>query len=305
MSLSICEVSVDANGRELLEHGSSVFPIACYHDDLSKNEVPWHWHEELEAAIITEGCARVAAGNEKYTIHAGEGFFINSGILHGAWKIDARACRFHSLVFHARLVSGSTDSVFYQRYLSPLIHDLALESLFLTPTVTWQSKCLQAIESAWQACAQEPPGFEFFVRNALSEFAFQIYSNLTPQKQTLEQSAVRNHIRMKQMLQFIHDHYAQELSVAQIAKAASISSSECLRCFKHTISMTPIQYVRQYRLRRACQLLLADSHTAISEIAAACGFHDLSYFTKIFREAKGETPAAYRRAQTVSASSEK
>lgn len=298
MSLSICNVSIDNSGRELLEHGSSAFPIACYHDNLSEHEVPWHWHEELEAAVITEGSSIVAAGTQKYTIHPGEGFFINSGVLHGAWDIDFSACRFHSIVFHPRIVSGSTDSIFHQNYVSPLIHNVSMESLFLSPAIPWQKRMLEAIENTWQVCVHEPLGHEFMVRNQLSELLFQLHCNFTSPQINIDQKSIRNNIRIKQMLQLIHDNYAEELNISQIAAAASIGNSECLRCFKNTIGTTPIQYLRQYRLQRACQLLIS-TESSINDIASQCGFHDLSYFTKTFRECKGETPGEYRRNQTL------
>lgn len=294
MPLSPCDTTVDSQGRELLEHGTVAFPVACYHDDLRENEVPWHWHEELEAAVITEGCAIVAAGNQKYTIHAGEGFFINSGILHGCWDIDTSACRFHSVVFHPRLVGGSIDSVFFQKYVLPLTENHYLESIHLTPSVPWQAEVLKSIEDGWQACVLEPVCFEFTVRNALSKLFILLQSNLPVISSTPSEKVMRDGERIKLMLQFIHEHYGDELNTAGIAGSASISESECLRCFHNTIGTTPIQYVRQYRLQQVCQLL-ASTQEKIADIAARCGFQDISYFTKIFRETKGMVPSEYRK----------
>ena len=297
MPLANCNAPRDANGRELVEHGTPAFPISCYHDDLSKHPVPWHWHEELEAAVITKGCATVAVGTEKYIIHPGEGFFVNSGILHGCWDRNNSACRFHSLVFRPSLVGGTMDSVFFQRYIRPLTGNRTLEGLFLAPTVPWQRQVLQAIEDAWQACVQEPAGYEFQARAALSQLVFLIQSNtpstrLLPSPQTL-----RDGERIKVMLQYIHDHLGDELSTVQIARQASISESECLRCFRAAIDTTPIQYVRQYRIQRA-SLLLTSTPQPIGEIAALCGFQDVSYFTKTFRELTGIVPSEYRRLHT-------
>ena len=294
MPLSICNTTVDSQGRELLEHGTISFPVACYHDDLSESEVPWHWHEGLEAVVITEGCAVVAAGKQKYTIHAGEGFFINSGVLHGCWNIDNSACRFHSVVFHPRLVGGSIDSVFYQKYVLPLTGNHCLESIHLKPSVPWQAEVLKSIEDGWSACVQEPAAFEFRVRHALSEVIILLHSNLPATSHHPCEKAMRDGERIKVMLQFIHEHYADELNTANIAESASVSESECLRCFRNTIGTTPIQYVRQYRLQQVCQLL-ASTKEKISDIAARCGFQDISYFTKIFRETKGMVPSEYRK----------
>ena len=49
MAIQECIQNIDSTGQELLQHGSSVFPVACYHDNLKQANVAWHWHEELEA----------------------------------------------------------------------------------------------------------------------------------------------------------------------------------------------------------------------------------------------------------------
>lgn len=294
MSLAICNTTVDEHGLELVQHGTTDFPIACYHDNLGETEVPWHWHEELEAAVVTEGCAVVAAGNEKYTVPAGEGFVINSGILHGAWDVDASGCRFHSLVFHPRLVGGSIDSVFYQKYIIPFQQNRNLVSLHLKPKIPWQAQVLDAIENAWQACVNEPDGYEFQVRKELSDMVYLLQSRLPADSPSVSSKAMRNGERIKLMLQYIHDSFAEELSTAKIAESASVSESECLRCFRATIGTTPIQYVRRYRIKRAAQLL-TNTQEQISDIATQCGFQDVSYFTKTFREIKGVVPSEYRR----------
>ena len=124
MALAECNTTVDKTGRELLAHGTIAFPIACYHDDFRICDVPWHWHEEWEAVFITQGNCLVAAGSQKFRLQAGEGFFIHSGALHGCWDTETSGCRFHSLVFHPRLIGGSLDSIFHQQFVQPLLDQL-------------------------------------------------------------------------------------------------------------------------------------------------------------------------------------
>ena len=52
MAIQECIQNIDSTGQELSQHGSSVFPVACYHDDLKQANVAWHWHEELEALAV-------------------------------------------------------------------------------------------------------------------------------------------------------------------------------------------------------------------------------------------------------------
>ena len=183
--------------------------------------------------------------------------------------------------------------MFYQNYILPLIENQSLEGLFLQPGVLWQKAVLDAIEESWQACVNEPDGYEFLVRSALSQLVFQIHSHLPAFKPQSGGKANRNAERIKIMLQYIHDHFANEISTRHIAQSATVSESECLRCFRATIGTTPIQYLKQYRIQRAAQLLLT-TQDKIADIGAQCGFQDVSYFTKTFRQAKGCTPSQYR-----------
>ena len=293
MALSPNRCNADSKGHELVQHGTAAFPIACYENDMSRVLVPWHWHEELEAGVILEGNLILAVGSERYTLHAGEGFFLNTGTIHSCWD-DASNCCFLSAVFHPRLVGGSLDSVIYQSYVQPLLENHNLECMIFSPNILWQKECLDDIERAWKMCAQEPCGFEIKTRNALSDFLLSLYPQIHTSQRKPSEKALREEERMKAMLQFIHTNMSEEIKLEQIARSAAISPSECIRCFRSTIGITPIQYLRSYRIQRAAQMLV-DTEERISIISENCGFLDISYFTKTFREIIGCTPAEYRK----------
>ena len=294
MALTECNTTVDQTGRELLEHGTTAFPIACYHDDFRICDVPWHWHEEWEAVLITQGNCLVAAGNHKKRIYAGDGFFVHSGVLHGCWDTENSGCRFHSIVFHPRLVGGSRDSIFHQQFVQPLLEVSGPELMVLKAEIPWQKQALAALEEAWQQCVGEAAGFPFRVRNALSELVWLLCRHISSGAAPANSKDLRNAQRIKTMLHCIHNQFAYELTTAAIAASASISESECLRCFRKTIGTTPIQYLKQYRIQQAARLL-AETGQKISDIAVSCGFQDMSYFTKAFREQMGSTPTQYRK----------
>lgn len=294
MGLRECNTTVGSDGRELLEHGTVAFPIACYADDFRIADVPWHWHEEWEAVLITQGSCLVAAGNQKKMLRAGEGFFIHAGILHGCWDEERSGCKFHSMVFHPRLVGGSPESIFHQQYVQPLLDHSGPDLMVLDPKIPWQKQALEALERAWQHCVREEDGFPFRVRNALSELVWLLNCHLSPAVPQLSSKSQRDAQRIKAMLSCIHDRYGNELTTAAIAASASVSESECLRCFRSTIGTAPIRYLKRYRLQQAARLL-TESREKISDIAVRCGFQDMSYFTRVFRENFGCTPTEYRK----------
>ena len=241
----------------------------------------------------TMGGVLAAAAGEKYTLAEGDGLFINAGVLHADWPLAAGRCRLHSVVFHPRLVGGSPDSVFWQKYLQPLLTDPSRPCAVLRPTVDWQHEAIEDMERAFRAVVNEIPGYEFKTRAALSEMIFQLVSH-APAVQAMPKKALRNADRIKTMLQFIQEHYAEDISVEQVASSASISPSECLRCFHDMIGTTPNQYLRGQRLQRAAELLCGTT-LQVTAIAAQCGFEDSSYFARTFKKRTGMTPTQYRR----------
>lgn len=293
MALANCTTIAGADGRELKEHGSAFFPIAGYYDDLRLEAVPWHWHEELEAAVVTEGMAELLVEKEKYFVKEREGFFVNTGVLHAVNVSSSAGCRMHSLVFHPRLVGGSMESVFWQNYIQPLISKNSFQSLLLNEMFPWHIQACDFIETAWHAVENEEAGYEIQVRNALSDLVFLLTRyQPTVQKEPSERE-LRDAQRIRTMLQYIQNHYMEEIDMAKIAGSAMISISECLRCFHKTIGMTPIRYVKQFRIQKAVELLLS-TEKKVGNIGVECGFLDTSYFTKVFRELKGCTPGEYR-----------
>lgn len=294
MALSECGTRVAENGREMVEHGTIAFPIACYHDDLARQIVPWHWHEEWELAIITEGTAVVAVDSERLVLSAGDGFFINTEVLHGTWNFDDSACRFHSLVFHPRLVGGSIDSVFWQNYVQPLWENTNLKYMIFRGDTDWHREAMEKIETAWLACLREEYGYELVVRDTLSQLLFMIVDHEKSLTGKPSAGSMRDGSRMKTMLQYIHNHFGEEIFIDDIACSAAISKSECLRCFHSTIGTTPIQYLKKYRIERAAELLNGTEDKVV-DIGIQCGFQDMSYFARAFRKVKGCTPTEWRR----------
>ena len=292
--LSECNTTVDRYFREQVQHGTTAFPCACYHDDLAKEDVPWHWHDELEAAIVTEGAIHVVIGSEQFDLGTGDGFFVNTSALHSCQGLTSEGCRLHSLVFHPRLVGGSAESSFNQSYILPVTQNKGFVGMRLDKADPWQEEVLDALEEAWLACVQEYARFDLKARYALSTALALIAEHMVSMKAEVSPKHLRESERVKAMLQFIMDNYGETIDTAAIARSASVSESECLRCFRSTLGTTPIRYLREYRIEQAANRL-ANSQASIADIAVACGFQDISYFTKTFREIKGNTPKEYFR----------
>jgi AraC family transcriptional regulator len=99
--------------------------------------------------------------------------------------------------------------------------------------------------------------------------------------------------RLQQVLEYIHSHLDQDLSLDTLANLANMSKYHFIYLFTKLQGATPHQYVIQQRIQKA-QALLSNRKLAISEISLLCGFANQSHFTRLFRKHMGVPPKAYR-----------
>ena len=163
---SATAVVADAAGREQTQHGSPLFPIACYAEDLSCFSVAWHWHEEFEFILAALGPIHVDVNKTRLTLQTGQGVFINSGALHAVEPAEDSAL-LHSGVFQPRLVGGM-DTVFWQKLIRPLLQPGTPPFFLLDEAVPWQRQVLLCLREAWKGVADEPFDYENRVRYHLT-----------------------------------------------------------------------------------------------------------------------------------------
>ena len=290
MAVQVCNIVVaSSEGRELAQHGSPMFPIACYAEDMTADSVAWHWHEEFEYILSEKGILYVDVNKTRVRLNQGEGIFVNSGALHAGEQSPALL---HSSVFHPRLVGGM-DTIFWQKLIRPMTQPDAPPFFLLDALVPWQKQVLDCLHESWKAVSDEPFDYENRVRYYLSLALRLLSTQCVGGRTKVSQQEQIASERMKQMLRFVEEHYAEELTVQLIAGSVALSESACLRSFRQMLGITPIQYVKQYRVEKAAELLRSP-RLKTGEIGAECGFTDGSYFIKIFREIKHCTPKEYR-----------
>ncbi|WP_346353047.1 AraC family transcriptional regulator [Azotosporobacter soli] len=299
MLIQTCTLTLASDRRELKVRGTPMFPCGAYLSQIGHHtpDLPWHWHEELEVLVVCSGILRISLPGMTFTLEQGDGAFINSNILHSAQLAAASDadCTLASLVFHPNLITGAAESIFEQRYIRPLLDCRLLPGVPFYSKTEWHAEAVQCIRAAYEAYAAESFGYEFLVRENLSRLSYLLVTTL--QSVLLQQRSENpDTLRIKSMLDFLHQHYAEPLELSQIAAAASISSRECLRCFKKNIGLAPIQYLLKHRVSLAARLL-TDTAAPITEICSRTGFDSPSYFAKTFKRFLDITPTAYRKQQ--------
>ena len=107
-----------------------------------------------------------------------------------------------------------------------------------------------------------------------------------------DQAAAADRVRA-----YLHDSYATQATLADVAAVAGCSRFAAYRAFRVRYGLSPSEYQRQLRLRAARHALA--SGAALADVAAAAGFADQAHLTRWFRRCYGITPGAYRAASAV------
>jgi AraC-like DNA-binding protein/ligand-binding sensor protein len=93
--------------------------------------------------------------------------------------------------------------------------------------------------------------------------------------------------------EFIMTHQAEELTLAQVAKAVNTSTFYFCKMFKRVTGLNFTDYVSRLRVERARNLLL-NKNLRVSEIAYEVGFQSLTHFNRVFKRILGMSPTGYR-----------
>jgi signal transduction histidine kinase/DNA-binding LacI/PurR family transcriptional regulator/CheY-like chemotaxis protein len=98
---------------------------------------------------------------------------------------------------------------------------------------------------------------------------------------------------IRKAMAYIHEKYAEPITREEIADHIGISADYLTDCFRQELGITPINYIRRYRIHQACELL-RHTNQSITQIALAVGFSDSAHFTRTFQREMKVTPRAYR-----------
>ncbi len=291
--MSIYKITTDDTLYETVQHGNSRYPFAYYPEDIWQfdfHRIDWHWHHELEFMVVTDGAASCLLRAKQLELPKGCGIFINSGVLH---RFESRGSTPIPNIVFSPLLLAPEDSLIYEKYILPVINSSAACQIF-APQIPWQNRILQILAQifALQETAQKN---ELQTTQLLLQMWDILFQNLDL---TTDSGKARqlNHqqARLQTMMQYVHDHYREELALEEIAASASVSKSSALHIFKTFIRMPPVAYLIQYRLTQAAGQL----HTtgkSVTAIAADTGFANAGYFCRKFRQHYHMSPNEYRR----------
>ena len=287
-----CVTVTDETLRETAVHGSSGYPFAYYPENIWQfdfHRIDWHWHHEVEFIYFSEGSVFCFAGEDRIEMRQGSGIFINSGVLH---RFEAQESAWAPNIVFSPYLLAAEDTFVYHKYIMPVISS-SVPYQVLEPQTGWQEQILQILLQIFDL-QETGEDCELSTVRMLLEIWELLAGNmdLSAGGSRLRR-LTHKQAKLQTMMQFIHDHYMEEITLEQIAASASLSKGGALHIFRSGIHISPVAYLIRHRLAQAAEQLQA-TQKSISSIAADTGFSDAGYFCRKFRQQYHMSASAYR-----------
>ena len=285
------KIETDDSLMETVSHGDEAYPFSYYYENLALfdfNCIDWHWHNEFEFVFIESGEVFCDIGATHFILHAGQGIMINSKVLHKL-KSEGDAI-IPNFLFKPSFIAP-TESLIFEKYVSPILSS-SIEYVIFQKDIAWQSDVLDIINNIINL-QDANDNREISVSIKVQQLWLLLLENLTFESFE-NKTTINSRARLQLMMQYIHAHFAESISLEDIANSVAISKSSALHLFQTGIKMTPINYLISYRLRQAA-LLLTGTEKKIASIALESGFNSVDHFCRTFKNTYSITPTDYRK----------
>ncbi len=284
--------------HEAKQHVTADFPYNTYlcSIPLDFTHVMLHWHDEAEIIVIKKGQGIVRVDFDSRTVHAGDMIFIRPGQLHAIEQDQAYRMEYENILFLPRLLAGREPDLCVSEFIRPLVNGSLRTVTFLTPALSFYPEVKSCIAAIDTVCSLHTEGWPLAVKASLFQLFYLLFLH-RPAESSLPEVQEKSLEKLKIILKYIEEHYAEHLTVEDMASLCYYSKSHFMKFFKQHMGTGFIDYLNTYRLSLA-ERLLRTTASPVLAIATDCGFDNLSYFNRLFKRTYQLSPGAYRKIQT-------
>ena len=287
------KILTDENMMETIQHGSKEYPFHFYYDNLELFDfhcIEWHWHTEFEFVYVETGTVYFGISEKQFALSEGQGVFINSKILHRYFSQEKAIVPNFVLM---PVFLAPQDSLIYQKYVLPIMSS-PMDYQIFSSDIPWQAQVLSLMREI--TAAQEKTCDVELVSSYLIQKIWHIlYQNTDVEHMGKKENySASSQARLQLMMQYIHQDFAYNISLSDIADQAKVSKSTALNLFHRYLGISPVTYLVNYRLQEAAKLL-ASTEKKVTVISKDTGFDNVDYFCKAFKKYYKLTPTEYRK----------
>jgi AraC-like DNA-binding protein len=275
----------------------AIFPLHIYsHNCL--NEIFFishHWHDEMEIIYIERGEFILHVNGAVHQAKANEVYFINSQEIHQITALNESSIH-HAIVFNPKIIRFEWYDPSGQKYINPLIKGKIKYLFHINDFPEIKEAIVQEFKNALSAYhnPNSTSSWPIMVKACLLKIIATLINNelvvhtVLPEEKNDEKAMIA-----KVIMIYIHENYMHKLTLDHLENLANLSTPYFCKFFKFMFGKTAVEYINEYRIEKACQLL-TQTNDKIIDIAFSIGFDNFSYFIRKFKSLKGITPSAYR-----------
>ena len=281
--------------HETKNHGQLTFPYIVYRGKIPEYipSYPLHWHDEMELIYIKSGSGIITIQSHQYKVKANDILLILPQTVHSIEGFQNVEMEYFNILFHFSLLSISKEDICYEKYFKPLYHHTKSVSPYLEADSSLNQMLQPHILYLINNRKNRYTDNELMVKSQLFTIMYHINQHSFLTSQT-ELSLKNNYDTLKDLLLYVQSNYKKNIAIKDAAKICGFSTSHFMKLFKELTGKSFSQYLINYRLEIAA-MQLREHNFKIIDIAENTGFHNLSYFTRAFREKYKMTPSEYRK----------
>lgn len=157
-----------------------------------------------------------------------------------------------------------------------------------------ESKRIRELVFQMLRSSQNSPKNEFYLHGLFFEFfSCLIDENAPMQQEDLSHDRETTNRYLREAIAYIQQHFSEGLRVSDLADHVAVSRGYLYQIFNETLGMSPKQYLTNFCMTRATELLTLDDEP-VEEVARKCGYPNPVAFSALFRKRMGASPTQYR-----------
>ncbi|AWB45921.1 AraC family transcriptional regulator [Paenibacillus sp. CAA11] len=247
-----------------------------------------HAHDTYEIYYLLSGERNYYIHNWVYELRKGDVIFINKKQLH---RTTARGTKLHErvLINFRREFMGSLSGV--EEVILPLV---SYRCLLLRPEIHEQQQLENILFSMLQEDRRNQPHRIPYLQSLLLQLLIELNRMFSISKKSIAPLNEDRERKVYEVTEYLHAHYAERLSVQELAERFYISSTYLCRLFKRTTGFTLMEYLNAIRIQEA-KHLLCDTRLKVTQIAENTGFGSIAHFNRVFKSLTRKSPLQYRK----------
>ena len=268
----------------------SNFPLIIFeqHYEGASTQEYTHYHNYLEISLVRRGGMRYSLTDHSFDLRENDLMILNNLEPHTV-SVDERGCEIYVLCFYPELVwSGSAADMQYLEFFFSCQNNFCN---YLPFEKQYASAAASLIREIFVEFTERREGFRLMIKAKLLclltlLYRFQPIKPISTAKKSLQ--------KFDEVLQYLHAHYALPVRLNDCAALCNLTPQYFSTLFKETFGVPFCAYLNRLRINKSMELLQATT-LPVAEVAARCGFRNLSHFHRSFAKSTGASAGRFRK----------